>query len=99
MQDIDDINDWPLGVLVASVFAHPLMVLATRVQCNICGIDQAANKNTFTAARNIWRTMGLKGFYTGYLNGLIYYTCLVYSDVYSFRFNQPSEDNDEENDS
>jgi len=37
IEDEEDLKDWPLGLAITSILAHPFMLLATRVQCNIFG--------------------------------------------------------------
>ena len=39
IQDEQDLTIWPISLLICSALAHPWLVVATRVQCNIFGPD------------------------------------------------------------
>ena len=50
IQEEEDLEVWPLTYLVFCLFAHPFMLVSSRVQCNIFGKNRHLYKNSFIAA-------------------------------------------------
>jgi len=76
---------WPFTFFIATLLAHPFMLVSMRVQCaHFNKTDQLkqAYKNSFRAIRFIKSTQGIKGFYAGFGPGFLIYSAMSFEAIY-----------------
>ena len=102
---------WTAPFVVGSILCYPWFLIAQNVICNRILNPDGINRhcNTFSAIRNIYKEAGLRGFYRGFLPGMLWMTVMNRREIYDSYFDPGSlirealsdagdeEDTDDEN--